>query len=1542
MAEDVLREKLELVADDQASGPLKKVADTYDEMAKKLASGGSTASAALDAVAGKASGAETAIKGLRDQVVLLIEGLVGGAAIKAFVTGLFEATKHQEDLVLTVAATMAATNGWSRSMEIAGEQLTKLKQTGALVGATEDQMVQTFTMLKRTFGGTSDEAVTLTKNLGLLARQSGASVDELANRLAQASITGTLMARGPAGIALTGKIDPEELMRMKEAGQAMEYLNAKIADNPELVEHLKNTWSYLGADLARTKEEAMETIGQGLEPLKQAVKDMTDRLNGPETQAAFVGIGNNLAMLNTQLLSLVPASGGGNFFVGIGATILKGANVFLADIIFITKELNVAVGFFWDFLTNPDKYFSAGGKARLQTSLDAVVKLYQDNEAKIKKIVLGLPANILDTDRGPAEHPPEVPTAPGGDRIKQAKDLAQQMADLTRETWAQVDAFTQEGLAKELGMVEAETQKEIDAISRKAITAQQLSAATAAFEALGDAKKWALIEADSAKREAAAAKLMKQQSENADWLLKEQAKLYDDLGAVSDSYYVKQQASIDKMIDRETALLDKRLDDDKLTQEAYDALMGTLQKLYDAQTAQLLQEQNSIIGFRRTMQEQADLLVKTTDSVAGGILAGMKTIAAGVKSTTEITRDYIVGIYGALSTGLGSVLQTLETGTGSIKDALKGILNSLLQSFNTMVTQMVQRWLFGKEEMKGGSSPLDSLFGGAGAASSIDASGNVVYHGGTIDMTTKGQGTQATRTQAQPSNDMQIGSTVAFMALAGISASSGSTTLMGSPVAQAATTIAAALATYGLYIVAVIVEVVGVIASALTPRPKDIEASYKGSAMAQALKLGHAFGAAGSDLEVATTAALTMQNSMTGFFADVFKDIDPSVRGSILKDLNDKMLAYFAGLGDFGTHAGAMADFKGDVTKLFTQLLPAQIMHEMFGQTTNMIGDPGGITGGQLAPGGKWGSTSSYSAVDEKSPLVGFLTSIGFSIAKVNEIAGMIDTKSAEDFQKYFAGLVGLVLSAQKLGGLLKQTYAEMLSADETERLKSPAEKMAPALANVTQLLKDVSFYAGDEQITKGNEAIAAAQQFYDNAKAAMLQLSAMAIQTTQDVADETKKIQDALKTPGDLFAQSTVDLAHDYERMRFASNPEDLAKAWAQAKSDFEAVAGELVNRIKQIRSLLDDIHTLQAAIANGPGADQQSDPKAWLAENMVAIGKYQAAMASANPGSPEQIAAATTMAGLIRDRYQMELQLLDRIKSAILSINDTIDQQLFNIDLGEAKRPGDKASLIYGKINELYAQMQQPGETPEQIAGIVSQITGLTTQLLQLAPAGTPGHDQMVAYVRTILGEVRGTSNRILGQEATDTQTDISKLGTKLSEAETRMAAALTKDQYDLDALVFHFNSAGTYMTGKLNAWGVEIAGQLNALSPILSTMVGNFTDVNTALSGSGGTGGGHGGPDGFIPVIQDATAAVAGFAAAARGVGGPAGNSARIGTSASAPPPVNVTVNVTSGAPEDVAQAVVEAVYPVIVSVVRTNNRETTRMYRNNPGLLRKTAS
>lgn len=1413
--------------------------------------------ASLQKLAGDSS-PQAAMGALSSEIFSLTGAAVASAGAITATTGAIVAlgfaasseAEKMEQLQMEIASSLGATMDFTSAMTEAKNVLPGLVDVSIKTGVGLDELSESFRKISILTKGNNADVTALTSSLATLAKTAGVDLNELISTISRATLTGQLPMRGGAGqfLALNLGLTGPEIQQAQASGDLIDLLTKKMGDQTAQGELLSNQWGTLSKAVGTASDQLLASIGTAWDPLKETLRDLLVFMRDPATRQFAKDVGEVGGALLTLEKFTPPVILAKLLWQGVSESVRAVASA-ISSVKEKYLELTGQTG--WDAPGAVSVgYFKDAPAPETANQFADVDAAYQKlvNDMSRKNDLAGLTGLDKQLGQIAAENDENVEklyeawqkTNLGAAAFGQG--LAQITQATAKKTQAalEADAAAQQALAEKQ---EADAEKWSESIARQYQKIDDLDAGLA--DNLAKIRKGTTLDAVAVIQEqldaqiAATNKLAelatKQATEEA---ALNQGRLKDGTDLASKLTDIE-QARVDKdvALEAEAALKEKTI---------LDGRSGNWTGYYnDLVKEAVLAGAGIVEAMQSSLKTVADKAYANAATIEQGVQAFLLKIRSELKTEGQIWSDYLTGIWGGITTGLGSMLLTIETGTGSLRDELKSLYTSVLQSFNTMVEEMVKKWLFGKQEMSAGGSPLDALFGGTTQKAALDSQGKVKLPTGWSSSQVQGEapqggpgpaGATVTGVVGAGATGLGLGSMVGGMSGApGFSAGAA----IGGTVAAAGIALAAAGVFGGALagaaagsVVPILGTIIGAIIGGLIAvlSAPNTETWVNGNSLVPQLKT------AGEAIQSGVVDVYTksLLPDSAGFAS--------SVNGIISKYIQSKGTM---GAGGFQIHAGSSEDIQKDIQTLLSGVVPAALEHLLIGQKPLGGQDLAGISGAS-----KYGGE-----LDPNAPINKMLTDLGFTANKIGALASEIDTMDPAAWMKQLNDLVGIVAGAGTLGKQLSKTYAETVSDAAAEAAKSPAGKLADQAAAVTDLLKAVSFYTGAEQITKGQEAITAAQQFYDNAKAAMLQLSAMAEQTTQDVADETKKIQDSLKTPSELFDQSFTNLQADYLKMKNATDPEDLAKAWASAKSDFEAVAGELVNRIKQISSLLDDIHTLQLAIANGPAPDQNAAPGAWLRQNMLDITKYETAMKAANPGSPEEISAATTMAGLIRDRYQMELQLLDRIKSAIASINDTIDQQLFNIDLGEAKTPDDKSKLIYGKIEDLFHQMQQPGETPEQIQGLVSQITSLTTQFLQLSPVGTPGHDAAVTWVRQILGQVRDTSTGILGGQATSTQTDISHLGTLLGEAETRMNTALDHTTTDLETLERNFKTAGDYMTGKLNDWGVEIQNQVNALGPILTTMVTNFTDVNDALSGSGtGTGTGHGNP--HIPLGDNLT--------------------------------------------------------------------------------------
>jgi hypothetical protein len=835
------------------------------------------------------------------------------------------------------------------------------------------------------------------------------------------------------------------------------------------------------------------------------------------------------------------------------------------------------------------------------------------------------------------------------------------------------------------------------------------------------------------------------------------------------------------------------------------------------------QGRNAGQGFTESFLAAFDTVAKKAyakaETMSEGITAGLLKIRATFKTEGQIIADTMGEVWTHLGDGFANVVSgAITNGIEGIKGAFKGLANSLLNDWIKMIKDMAMSAL--SLRAGEGKSGFGSLIRGTpgekpapaqGKYTGTDENGNPTY-------------APADRSTSSPVN---LG-TAAFAALGVASQMSASGSFMGGEAMQVSTAVASVVAMIPGWIskvVAAIVVVIGAIIEALTPRDAEMQATYSGGTMAAALKRGNAFGAAGTDLNKATTQALTINNSMSSFFADLFKDVDPGVRASVLGDLHKNIREYFASLGSFGAHAGGGADFEAAVAKIFSEILPKEILHRMFGQNTNMLADPGGITGQGLAPGGKWGTVSSFSDVSESSPLVSFLTSIGFSIDKVNEIAGQIDVRAAEDFQKYFAKIVTLALSFGTNIENLSKSGADLFADASKSSEKTAIDSFHESALALVQQAKELSEYSGDDQLDRAQKLNDAVAQRYQDELVFIRQITAAVKEQAAAFLSLRMSLSDALsraRMTGPQYDASRVDdwrtriygkemqSAGDVpilgyrEQIRNTSDPAKVIELAEKARQAIQEYFAFLNGLLAQNLSILQGFKDLKASFGAGKGglmsaAMPDASLNGWLAG--AAVLKTQVADAAKLTGQA-QIDAMKKVQASAAERYAQELGFIRDIQANLASFKQSIAGFKEGVKM-DGMSDEEKATYLAGKLRDTEAAMQNTTD-PAELKRLQDEIMRYAQQYYGLFKDDDPRKKDAGLYIDEVLdraqaiAEARATElidiiasaskeyARVMEEAANITQITIDSITDEIKKLNAELTALETLVRTKLNGVV------------------------------------------------------------------------------------------------------------------------------------------------------------
>ena len=989
---------------------------------------------------------------------------------------------------------------------------------------------------------------------------------------------------------------------------------------------------------------------------------------------------------------------------------------------------------------------------------------------------------------------------------------------------------------------------------------------------------------------------------------------------------------------------------DNLTvvQAAYDKDIEALQKVYDAKTHLIDQEANSVVGFRKRMEEAAAAFVLTTDSISGGLMAGWDTIMSHIQSTTESVRDFVVGVWGSMSTAFDTGFYDILTGKFSdLGNVLKNLWDSILKDFSKMLTQMLERWLLTGNAMgsgQGGGGVLGGLLGGGGGSNAVEtpqgtgaeygqgagygggqwgaglggggaagagyggggtgggsglgAGQYLGYAGAAVGIYMGIQGALKQNKQQVSYGDVNLGE----MNFGGDSYGQKLTPWLAAAASVAATGI-------GL-VVAAVIAVVGIIVS-LFNGPKEGHVT---------IAIRDALSGSGGALSKYVTDVIDGTANYVGELA--LKAAGPDkVAGFVTAYQTAFKDAY--GAATFDIAAGSAEDLQKDLTNYFEQVLPKMGMQAAFGQVGY------GPNGNRDAQGGvaglDWnmndasvmdaqGNWVKHQLFDPNAPIPMMLTGLGFTADSISAIAQKLaDATDMKVFKQWLLDLVGVVVDLQALATAFGQTrdqwYASIHGAAAAQ---GTAGQFTDANANLLAGGELLATIFGDDRVAAAKALVTEGQTLLNNEAQALANILGFIDQIATTTASTIQTYQSKLLTPSENEAALRARATTDFAAIAEAANPKDVAAAWQKVLGDMTGLLDIIVARIQAIQALQQSYADFRTLMATNAGPQFGTDPQGWLAANQKAIDAIDFS---------DPIKGATTLLDLEKTRYSNLSTMLQNVDAAIKSIDATSLSAIQNLTMqGMGSVTTDATGKqtwtpdVHAQGDYLNAQYQSlmgqlsKATTPEQITSLMGQINSIINQL-----AGQPQDAAHYKESRDILiqmqKDAQAAADKLLGTMHDSLTADLKGIGDQLKAGETALAKALSDSQWDFTQALHNLGLASDAATLKLNGYSDALVTQMGLLVAKIEEWILLFTTTPTGAPST-------------TPVVVPNPR--------------PRTNPTDA-PNAPVVPPINVTVNVASGTPEDIAQAASASTYKLVLAVVKAGNTELVRVLRNNPQVL-----
>lgn len=842
--------------------------------------------------------------------------------------------------------------------------------------------------------------------------------------------------------------------------------------------------------------------------------------------------------------------------------------------------------------------------------------------------------------------------------------------------------------------------------------------------------------------------------------------------------------------------------------EDWDAyLMAVFQK--NLKTSQSVTE-----AWQNALRETAGRQVEAADTVEKGLAAGLKSFAANLGTVGKDVAAAVTKIGEGLTDVLSTTFFDVITGrVEDLKDVFRSFGEMILKTLTDIFAKILMRYLMMAAGIE--QNPITANAGGGFAGFGLGGAGEIPAVAGEFDsMGNPMGGGYGGNIGGGFSSTMGgvvggIGLGLGAMTLA--NAQNTGQTIGG--VMQMVGGVAAMIPAIG-WVVGAILVAVGALINVLSKPPEIQVPVHVGeeiskdpnSASSQALLQSYGR-ALGGLAEIARAGG--------GNVADILR---PLTGGEIPNEFFQSQ--------QVTVHAGSQEDIQKDWEAYLKTYMPQAMMSFAFGrQITGWSGDnaPG-------SPGIR--SNPIFGDIDfEKGvqPIVAMMQQLGFANSKIQEIARQIDLRDPEQFVEWLTKILTAVRSMKESTTKLGRTAAEIVAEQEALQNQTPAEAFREPIQNLLNEVPGILALTGDEAVNATADFADAVAELIRQEEAAIMRLHEMA-EAIKDQAKSLRESADAARrTPTEQLAYIGPRIAENFQKIIDATNPNDVQKAWDQFYSDMTYVINGIVARIQAMRGLIAEMKAMQEAIANGPMADPQQNPYLWLAQNAEQITKATTAFRGTKKDTDEQVTAARTLFGLIQQRYQFELQMLERIKSVVESVGRTYEEWVFQTQLGGMTNEHDKGHALLSRIQKLQEDLRG-AKSPEEAERIFNQILGLANQMLA-QPQDPANAEAARAFVMQLMADTKKIFDSVTDGMKTKAEDDITELGKQLKTFTTEFGDALDTMETDLGAALTLLDTAATNASTKLNSFADALVTEMGKLTDALIAL-------RTAITGGGPT--------------------------------------------------------------------------------------------------------
>jgi hypothetical protein len=739
-------------------------------------------------------------------------------------------------------------------------------------------------------------------------------------------------------------------------------------------------------------------------------------------------------------------------------------------------------------------------------------------------------------------------------------------------------------------------------------------------------------------------------------------------------------------------------------------------------------------GDRQKLKDQADEIVAANGGMVNGLQAGWLRYRTTVATMTESAAEFATNTFASISRGFETGIYDVISGKAKdLGDVLKGIWDDVLKGFARLVSQMVERWLWGGEAMKAGGV-LGAILPSGGLTASgtardpmqgnVDANGNLYGAGGGGGAGWAGY----------------LGAGAAGYGIGSMIGGGGTGNMIGGAIGGIGGMLAGSGgALLGLKL-GVLAGPVGMIVGAIVGA--IIGGLFNKSTEMDVGTVGNEFLAKGVAKDKSGEAILDTVGPLQGNIGNMFRAAgQPSQMGLVSKMFQE----YLANM-NFSSHAGSNEDLTNNVRQLITGQIPRELMHAMFGQK------------GEIKPGdnafGTTGTSSNWSAVDllgqpgpkgstQSAPLVQLFRDLGFTLPKIQELADMIDVKTPEELTSYFQTLIGVVVAAKDLGAKMNQDRAGIYADIEKARTEAPQVGFQKSADAIKSQLQEVGLYTGDEKLKKAQEALQAVQNLRDAEYAAIVRIKDVQDKLTASLDSQIATLggKDYQKDQGWLDADTAAKTQEAAAKAKAALTLDDIQKYAQEAQSGAAGLVNGLITIWQRARDLLTSVNDTKGLFEKTYEESAAKPNTAGQYQLDVIKLQYDYAEAAKLSGQ-EQLDALAAVNQAAGEMYNRQLAMIGELRANSEALAASVKDFKWQMDYDQQTTGAGKVGMIQSEVEKLMAGLAT-ADSAGQLKGGTDQIQAMLKTYWGLFGADDPRRAEASDWIKKILDDMAAAAS-------------------------------------------------------------------------------------------------------------------------------------------------------------------------------------------------------